>query len=215
MTRHMVTSNHPSCHPQLPASSQLVPEHFPSSPTFIVPSNLATRSRRIEYPFRLLRMSSTSISSLATSSHSVCSSVGQVPHTPKRRRAHARNQSTSTTGSGGTPRLARPARPENSLPREVFETRFENPFKAISRGFGQKQERGTFASGSYRARLSPILAVTVIISSGRRQPKHAQRRRPSSTSTSAGVATAEERQPPSHALLAPPYLHPNQIRRRR
>ena len=47
MTRHMVTSNHPSCHPQLPASSQLVPEHFPSSPTFIVPSNLATRSRRI------------------------------------------------------------------------------------------------------------------------------------------------------------------------
>ena len=39
MTRHMVTSNHPSCHPQLQASGQLVPdsELFLSSLTFILP----------------------------------------------------------------------------------------------------------------------------------------------------------------------------------
>ncbi|TFK90375.1 hypothetical protein K466DRAFT_660836 [Polyporus arcularius HHB13444] len=89
-------------------------------------------------------MSSTSLSlSISASSHPEGLQSSQVPRTPKRRRAHTFNEGRSSTDPTDRPRLARPACRENSLSEEVFETRFENPFKAISRGFGQRRERGS------------------------------------------------------------------------
>ncbi|RPD78490.1 hypothetical protein L226DRAFT_531833 [Lentinus tigrinus ALCF2SS1-7] len=79
--------------------------------------------------------------------------AGQDSRTPKRRRA---SESTSTTGSNYYPtRLARPACPENSLPKEVFETRFENPLKAIGMGLGQKQKRVSNECTTFPAQRQP------------------------------------------------------------
>ncbi|RDX48042.1 hypothetical protein OH76DRAFT_1405295 [Lentinus brumalis] len=94
-------------------------------------------------------MSSPSLSlSIATSCSSEGLQSGQVSRTPKRHRAHTFNEGRSSTDSIDRPRLARPACRENSLAEEVFETRFENPFKAFSRGFGQRRERAGSARGT-------------------------------------------------------------------
>ena len=49
-------------------------------------------------------------------------------------------------GTDGQRRYAQPARPENSLPREIFERRYENPFKPRSRSVTLKGEKGALPS---------------------------------------------------------------------
>ncbi|KAI0712959.1 hypothetical protein C8T65DRAFT_646294 [Cerioporus squamosus] len=107
---------------------------------------------------------------LSSSGRSERRQSGQVPRTSKRPRAHIRKHSTSSTDPNDRPRLARPACRENSLSKEVFETRFENPFKAIGRGVGQKQDRGGSAhntSSSQPRAASPRKTVNlrVVLSS--------------------------------------------------
>ena len=55
----------------------------------------------------------------------------------------------SALGVDGRRRFARPACPENSLPAEIFETRFENPFKRRSTSLNIKGEKGALPLSSH------------------------------------------------------------------
>ena len=84
--------------------------------------------------------SSQSSSTSSTSPH------GQPRARTTPRGPRPRPASMSALGVDGRRRYARPACPENSLPGEIFETRFENPFKPRSRSLNIKREKGAVPS---------------------------------------------------------------------
>nr|VWP01488.1 Cytochrome P450 33C9 [Ganoderma boninense] len=77
------------------------------------------------------------------------SSSSSTPAQPRARTTpkgpRPRPASMSALGVDGRPRYARPACPANSLPGEIFETRFENPFKPRSRSLNIKREKAAGA----------------------------------------------------------------------
>ncbi|KAI1785383.1 hypothetical protein LXA43DRAFT_1117341 [Ganoderma leucocontextum] len=95
------------------------------------------------------------MSTTTTSSSSSSSSTSPQPRaraTPKGPRP--RPASMSALGVDGRRRYAQPARPENSLPGEIFETRFENPFKPRSKSLTVKAEKASAVASDAPKRRS-------------------------------------------------------------
>ncbi|PIL34070.1 hypothetical protein GSI_03781 [Ganoderma sinense ZZ0214-1] len=127
-----------------------------------------------------------------TTTTSSSSSISTQPQPQPRARTtpkgpRPRPASMSALGVDGRRRYARPARPENSLPTEIFETRFENPFKPRSRSLNIKSEKAGADDAPKRRSLFAVFSLIKHKLGGSQSPSQAA---PSSPTSDSGTPSS-------------------------